>query len=267
MPSWFHAPPSPSGASARTATAPPSISIRLSLPAAKNPTDRLSADQNGPCATSVPGRGSASPPLSRRIHSRDVCPGGGADEHHLLAIRGDCDRHRVGPWRSRNLDPHLGRRLRRTKRARCERGRGHCQQRDRGPPRDSFASRSAAPSRWSLHRLVDRFLEIKASVGEVAQPALQILGQTSFQQPADAVGRGLRQAAPLWLTTENGRHRVGDRVTSERPLTGEHLEEHAAERPHVSPPVHGQAARLLGRHVCGGAKDDPGVCGMGTQRR
>ena len=48
VPSAFHAPPRVFiGASARACTSPPAMSIRFNWPPAKNPTDRLSGDQNG----------------------------------------------------------------------------------------------------------------------------------------------------------------------------------------------------------------------------
>ena len=68
-PSRFQLPPRPSGASASTCGAPPVVSTVLSLPPAKNPTDRPSADQNGNAASSVPVSGCACIVSSERIHS------------------------------------------------------------------------------------------------------------------------------------------------------------------------------------------------------
>ena len=55
---------------------------------------------------------------------------------------------------------------------------------------------------------------------------------------------------------ENGRDRVGHRLTIERFVTGEHLVEHAAKRPDVGALVDGFSSRLLGTHVGGGSEDD-----------
>src|SRR5688572_2584912 len=53
--SRFQLPPRPAGASHSTVGGPPPISTFLSFPAAKNPTNRLSGDQNGKVPPSVPG--------------------------------------------------------------------------------------------------------------------------------------------------------------------------------------------------------------------
>src|SRR5437879_1872939 len=56
--SWrLHAPPRPLGAEQSVCAGPPEASILLRLPAAKNPTKRLSGDQNGKDAPSVPASG------------------------------------------------------------------------------------------------------------------------------------------------------------------------------------------------------------------
>src|SRR3989442_14547336 len=56
-PSGDQLPPLPPGASAMVCAGPPPASIFLSLPPAKNATKRLSGDQNGNAASSVPARG------------------------------------------------------------------------------------------------------------------------------------------------------------------------------------------------------------------
>src|SRR5215471_2259979 len=58
-PSLFHVPPRP-GASANVVTNPLLTSIRLSFPPAKKPMERLSRDQNGSAAFSVPTSGRVS---------------------------------------------------------------------------------------------------------------------------------------------------------------------------------------------------------------
>src|SRR5688572_21174021 len=68
-PSRLHVPPVPTGAPARSLSAPPSTSIRYSRSLAKNPIDRLSGDQNGDDAPSVFASGEASPLASERTHS------------------------------------------------------------------------------------------------------------------------------------------------------------------------------------------------------
>ena len=57
---------------ASTCGAPPTISMRFSLPSAKNPTDALSGDQKGYRAPSVPGSGCAANESNGRAQSRDL---------------------------------------------------------------------------------------------------------------------------------------------------------------------------------------------------
>jgi len=62
-------PPSGNGASASVCGGPPATSMRLSLPPAKKPIDRLSGDQKGTCAPSVKACARADRPSRRRIHN------------------------------------------------------------------------------------------------------------------------------------------------------------------------------------------------------
>ena len=58
MTPWrFHVPPLPNNAFARVWGGPPEASIFFSFPAAKNPRNRLSGDQNRHIAPSVPASG------------------------------------------------------------------------------------------------------------------------------------------------------------------------------------------------------------------
>src|SRR5215510_6701179 len=69
-PSTFHAPPDPWGASHSVCAGPPVASIFLSLPPEENTMKRLSGDQKGKVASSVPASGCAVSELSARTHSR-----------------------------------------------------------------------------------------------------------------------------------------------------------------------------------------------------
>ena len=71
-------------------------------------------------------------------------------------------------------------------------------------------------------------------------------------------GRGRRQLRQVGLAREDQTERLGDRLAVEQPRAGEHLVEHDAEGPDVGALVDGLAARLLGRHVGGGAEDHAG---------
>ena len=70
-PSGPHAPPTAPEALTNVRDDPPSMSIRLSCPSAKNATDLLSGDQNGKRAPSVPGSTRGDTVLSGRSHKRD----------------------------------------------------------------------------------------------------------------------------------------------------------------------------------------------------
>src|SRR5215467_3003834 len=69
--SRFHAPPLPDIALAKGSSAPPSISIRTSLPSAKKPMERLSHDQKGNLAFSVPTNGRDETESKERSHKSD----------------------------------------------------------------------------------------------------------------------------------------------------------------------------------------------------
>src|SRR5215831_176285 len=73
VPPAFHVPVFPEGASHTTCEATPETSIALSFRAAKKPTERLSGDQNGEEAPSVPGRG-RSANASNECIQREVMP-------------------------------------------------------------------------------------------------------------------------------------------------------------------------------------------------
>src|SRR6516164_3663184 len=66
MPSLLHEPPRPLEASQIVCGGPPAALIFFKLPATKNPISRLSGDQNGYMASSVPGKGVDARELSWR---------------------------------------------------------------------------------------------------------------------------------------------------------------------------------------------------------
>ena len=73
--SLFHAPPRGTGATDTSVfTDPPSMSMRFNVPSAKNPRDRLSGDQKGDDARSVPGNGRADAESNLRNHNCDLPP-------------------------------------------------------------------------------------------------------------------------------------------------------------------------------------------------
>src|SRR5687768_9706524 len=76
-PSALHVPPL-AGASHKSIGAPPAKSSRFSFPSAKNAMDRLSGDQKGSAAPSVPGSAVAVKEFKGRNHSSDLISSGSA---------------------------------------------------------------------------------------------------------------------------------------------------------------------------------------------
>src|SRR5262249_12281153 len=72
VPFAFHDPPSPLAGVANTCGTPPEISIRFSARSAKKPRARLSGDQKGKLAPSVPGIGRAAVESKARTKSMDL---------------------------------------------------------------------------------------------------------------------------------------------------------------------------------------------------
>ena len=104
-----------------------------------------------------------------------------------------------------------------------------------------------APPRRPRGRRV-RLDELEAGICDVAKAARGILLQASAYQAREGKRR-LPKPAPVRIAFENCRQGVGRRGTAERLTTGEHLVEHASERPDVRSLVDRQTASLLGTHV------------------
>jgi len=71
-PSLLHAPPRPLLASQMVCGGPPSAPTLRNLPPAKNPISRLSGDQKGYMASSVPGKARAVAEFSARTYSKTL---------------------------------------------------------------------------------------------------------------------------------------------------------------------------------------------------
>jgi hypothetical protein len=99
-------------------------------------------------------------------------------------------------------------------------------------------------------------LDLDARISYVVQPAVRILFQASPQQVTDRWRRVRRHCRPVRLSPENGRNRVSTRVAREYEAAGQHLVQHAPERPDVRAFVDGVTARLFRAHI-GRRTDDP----------
>jgi hypothetical protein len=92
-------------------------------------------------------------------------------------------------------------------------------------------------------------VELDARVGDVMEALARILPQTSFEQRSYGKRRRRRQPSPIRFAIEDGDERVRDRVTGECHASGEHFEQHAAERPDIRALVDRQPLCLLGAHI------------------
>jgi hypothetical protein len=81
VPSRFHVPPSPAGASHNGWTGPPEARIFFSLPLAKNAMKRPSGDQNGNSPSSVPASGLDPTPVKGRCPKKGHPSGSPRLEH------------------------------------------------------------------------------------------------------------------------------------------------------------------------------------------
>ena len=86
-----------------------------------------------------------------------------------------------------------------------------------------------------------------------------VLLQTSLEQQANPRRRVGRKRPPVWLAAKNGGDGVRQVFAGKRPLAGQHLVEHAPERPDVAALVGGPTPRLLWAHVGRGAEDHAGL--------
>jgi hypothetical protein len=95
-------------------------------------------------------------------------------------------------------------------------------------------------------------------IRRVVKTILRIPLETAAQQAAKFVRCVGRQLRPVDVLAQHRGNRVGRGVALERPMARDHLVDDDAERPDVRALVHGEAARLLRRHVGGRAEHDAG---------
>jgi len=120
----------------------------------------------------------------------------------------------------------------------------------RPPPRTRRSRRRRGTGTGRIERVVDLGLRIT----DIAQTPLRIFLQASLDERPHGGRCRLRQCAPHGLSLDDSGNRVRQRAAGERGSAGKHLVEQATERPDVGALVDKAAARLLGAHVGGGAK-------------
>ena len=187
----------------------------------------------------------------RRFGGEDERPPVGRD-HHLIEAgarrcgqgedHGFSGRRRLPPGRDRGEERDGG-----------EAGRGHQQG---GPAAVARGRDRPCPDRAGGGGA--RPLQVVAGVRDVAQALAWVALEAAPEHVANRGWRPCGEAAPVDLAREDGGENVRDRLAVEQPLAGQHLEQHDTEGPDVGALVDRLAPRLLGRHVGGGAEDDPG---------
>ena len=239
---------------ARVWTDPPSTSTRWSLSSAKKPTDRLSGDQNGASAPSVPATARAN-----RI------PGNAATiVTGLRTWRRTQWSGRRARWPATTAPRLAACRSRRASRRRRDGARQSIS--DAATASVSAASapihasrsrravRAEAERRWPPGRPCERIVDLEPRVADVAEPSVAILLEAA--RSSRRIDGGVRrQRRQVGLARQDRGENVGHVVAGKRGPPGQHFVEHAAERPDVGALVDGLAARLLGAHVGGGAED------------
>ena len=103
---------------------------------------------------------------------------------------------------------------------------------------------NSPPRRRQIHRVIRR-VEHERRVADIAQPAARILVETAFEQPPHTGRDRHRQRVPRRLPIEDGDDGVRDGFALECALACQHLEQHAPERPDVSPLVDRFSTRLF----------------------
>ena len=90
---------------------------------------------------------------------------------------------------------------------------------------------------------------------DIADSLPPVLRETVLDQQTNRRRQVARERRPVGFAAQHRRERIADVLAVERAAAGEHLVEHAAERPDVAALVGGPSLRLLGAHVRRGAED------------
>ena len=164
-------------------------------------------------------------------------------------------------WRTSLARPWTSRRRPTAGRRRCQSTSIRARERPPPPTARRVATRTAAgvmtgapassgapPSSSSIRSRASPMSRSRALGSFVKQ-------RVSRRRSATGVAAG--KALPVGILQQDGRQRRRDVVAREGPAAGQHLVEHAAERPDVGALVDRLALGLLRRHVGRGAEDHP----------
>ena len=224
---------------------------------AKNPIDRLSGDQNGNDAPSVPASGDASPVSSERSHSigrpsddatnASFSPSGESANDTRSVVGGVV------------ISTRISRSARRPERCRARTHAVlpamHSEQR-RGPQRSVRGADDVRRSADGRVRLACEILQRESRVADVgADAGVRSFSRHRRSRRRTAGGRLGGRRDQSGSRADDGGDDLGRVGAVEGATPGEHLEQHAAERPDVGAAIDGLAARLLGAHVRRRAED------------
>ena len=251
----------------------PQAGTRLSLRAAKNPIERLSGDQNGPMASSVPAIGCTAKPSIRRIQSWRFRSDPVAEKTSIEPsgeIAGDVQRSRSisggSSIEEREREASGARRVRRpaanaTAASRSATAHGSQPKRLR---RDRQHGRRDAARRAALRDP----LQLAAEIPRALPPVLRVLRQRLPDHPVQRRRRRRhhrRHRRRLLLHDRRDQRRL--RRPRERLPPRRHLVQHAPEREDVRPPVRFLPLQLLRRHVLERPQDRPFLRQVLARRR
>ena len=185
------------------------------------------------------------------------------------AVRNICDRFAVGSKRRFALVAGVGRQ-RHQRHVHCRRRRRAATIAPAGRPADDCGRRERDHSQQCRRACTrrrrgrrrpavdvargthDRLVYVYPRIRDIVQAAPDILLQTFAEETSDGWGRRRRQRGPVRLAFDDRRERVRCRFAAERAVAGQHLVEHAAERPDVRSLIDCLTTRLLRRHVRSG---------------
>ena len=98
------------------------------------------------------------------------------------------------------------------------------------------------------------FIDIEPRVSHRAQSIGLILLQTAAEQSSNGLRRVWRKLSPIRFRCEHAGQNLACRRGREEGSAGQHLEQDAAEGPHIGSSVGSLSLDLLGRHVCRGTE-------------
>ena len=258
----LHVPSEPPGASQTFCGGPPVTSIFWSLPAETKPMKRLSGDQNGRPAPSVPSSARALSALSARIQIRffpvesvalnaRMRPSGEIRGASIVVISGGVGTSNRTSVRARGRAPDEPDR---------EAG-GDESRRRREAPREALSALAAVGDRrgqTDLRAALRDPLELELHVVRGLEAVLGILRETRRDQAVERRRRhrhDRRRGRRAVLQDRADQARLA--LAVERLLPRRHLVEDRAEREDVAPRVGLAALELLGRHVLERPEDRP----------